>query len=49
MLGTKKQYVFVLLFLLAYAGSTYIAISEGLLEMSEMVVEDYFDRSDIFT
>ena len=49
MLGTKKQYFFVLLFLIIYIGCTYICISAGLLEMSDMVVEDYFDRSDIFT
>ena len=49
MVGTWKQYVFVLLFLGMYAGCSYIAVTDDLLNMSEIDVNDYFDRNDSFT
>lgn len=49
MLGTWKQYPWVLFFLISYIYCCYIVVTEGLFEMEGMEVEDYFDRNDIFT
>ena len=49
LVGTWKQYVFVLCFLLMYAGCSYIAYADDLINMSEINVDDYFDRNDSYT
>lgn len=48
-LGTWKQYVFVIFFLGLYFGSSYLVVADNLFNIAEMNVRDYYDRGHIDT